>query len=63
MSTELTVNTSNIDAQITQLANDVLNEQDIDKTKDLVQLFNWNISKKNVSRVLKLNNLFDDISD
>ncbi len=57
------VDTSGLDIETTQLANQILQEKDPDKTKDLVALFNYNISKKNVSRLLKLNNLYDSVSD
>lgn len=61
-------NTKELDLQpisdnIKNLAQQVLEESDLDKTKDLVALFNWNMSKKNVARLLKLNNLFDAVSD
>lgn len=52
-----------LDEKIQTLANEVINEQDTDKTKDLISLFNWNISKKNVSRVLKLNQLYDNVTE
>ena len=42
---------------------DILEEQDPNKTKDLVDLFNWYMSKKNVLRIQKLNNLYDSITD
>lgn len=54
---------SPLDANIDNLVKDVINETDIAKTKDLVALFNWNISKKNVVRVQKLNDLFDNVTD
>ena len=57
------VDCSTIDREVTELANQVLQETDVDKTKDLIALFNWNLSKKNVSRLLKLNNLYDAVSD
>lgn len=57
------VDTSSIDSEITNLANQVLTEQDPDKAKQLIALFNWNISKKNTSRILKLNSLYDDVTD
>ena len=57
------VDTSSLDANIQELANQVMNEPSVDKTKDLVSLFNWNISKKNVSRILKLHSLYDKVSD
>lgn len=65
MSGELTpkVSTTEIDTQLSDIANKVMIETDANKTKDLVDLFNWNISKKNVARVLKLNELFDDVTD
>lgn len=57
------VDTSSIDSEITGLANQVLEEKDPDKAKQLIALFNWNISKKNTSRILKLNDLYDDVTD
>ena len=57
------VDTTAIDADIADIANQVLSESSVDKTKDLVSLFNWQMSKKNVSRLLKLNNLYDKVSD
>ena len=56
------VDTSSVDNTIVDIANQVMNESSPDKTKDLVALFNWNISKKNVSRILKLNELYDKVS-
>ena len=52
-----------IDNTIKSLVNNIMEEQDPNKTKDLVELFNWNISKKNVARIEKLNNLYDSITD
>ena len=52
-----------LDANLTEIVNDVIKEPDINKTKDLVALFNWNISKKNVVRVHNLNKLFDNVTD
>lgn len=52
-----------LDDNINNLVNDVISETDINKTKDLISLFNWNISKKNVVRIQKLNNLFDNVTD
>lgn len=51
------------DTKIDSLMNDILEEQDPSKTKDLVDLFNWHMSKKNVVRIQKLNNLYDSITD
>ena len=57
------VQVSPIDSKINELVEDIMYEQDPNKTKDLVELFNWNISKKNVARIQKLNNLYDSITD
>lgn len=59
---ELIVN-SPLDQKLNNLVNDIMDEQDPNKTKDLVELFNWNISKKNIVRIRKLNNLYDSITD
>jgi hypothetical protein len=59
----LVVDSSKLDAQIVDTANKILNEDNLEATKDLVSLFNWNMSRKNVSRILKLNGLLDDVSD
>lgn len=57
------VDTSSIDSRITGLAKQILDEPDPDKAKQAVALFNWNISKKNTTRILKLNDLYDDVTD
>lgn len=54
---------TSLDEKIQSLADQVIEEQDADKTKDLISLFNWNISKKNVSRVLALNKLYDSVTE
>ena len=58
-----TIDTTNIDEKVTSLVNEVLEEPDVSKTKDLISLFNWNMSKKNMLRILKLNTLYDDVTD
>lgn len=57
------VASAELDEQLTDIANKVIVENDVTKAKELVDLFNWNMSKKNVARVLKLNELFDDVTD
>lgn len=59
---ETAVDTTELDNNVTELVTQVLAESDIDKTKDLISLFNWNMTKKNVVRVQKLNSLFDDVT-
>lgn len=58
-----TMDVTPLEQNIKDIAQQVIYEEDLDKTKDLVALFNWNMSKKNVARLLKLNNLFDAVSD
>lgn len=57
------VDTASIDSEINSLANQVMQEPNPDKAKQLIDLFNWNIAKKNTSRILKLNGLYDDVTD
>lgn len=42
---------------------DLVKETDSEKVKDLTNLFNLNMIKKNTLRVLKLNELLDKVSD
>ena len=46
-----------------QIITDVLSNQSNDNIKDITSLFNLNIAKKNIIRVLKLNGLLDKLSD
>lgn len=50
-------------SDIQKLADCIQDEQNIAKTQDLISLFNWNLSKKNVARLVKLNNLYDAVTD
>ena len=52
-----------LDNKTNELANEIINEESIERTQDLVKLFNLNQAKKNVLRVLKLNSLLDHVSD
>lgn len=61
--TKALVDTSSIDTEITELASQVLEESDPEKAKQLIALFNWNISKKNTARILKMNDLYDEVTD
>lgn len=64
MSEELaTVSTTDLDKKTSQIAQEIINEDDVDKIKDLTHLFNLNQAKKNVLRVMKLNGLLDTVSD
>lgn len=57
------VNLIPLDESNTKLAQEIINEQDLDKVKDLTHMFNLNQAKKNVLRVIKLNSLLDKVSD
>lgn len=57
------INTIPLDSSTSKLAQNIIDEQDIGKVKDLTHLFNLNQAKKNVLRVLKLNQLLDKVSD
>ena len=57
------LDTRPIDEQTTQLAQQIMEETDVDKVKDLTQLFNLNAQKRNVARVLKMTNLLDQVTD
>lgn len=61
--TKSVVDNTDLDTKIAELANQVVAESDPAKSKQLVELFNWYISKKNTARVVKLNELYDDVTD
>ncbi len=63
MGEELVVSTQDLDLKTSQLAQTIINEDDVDTIKDLTHLFNLNQAKKNVIRVMKLNGLLDTVSD
>ena len=63
MSEELMISTQNLDLKTTQIAQSIINEDDVDTVKELTHLFNLNQAKKNVLRVMKLNGLLDTVSD
>lgn len=63
MSEELAISTKSLDEKTTQIAQNIINEEDVDTIKDLTHLFNLNQAKKNVLRVMKLNGLLDTVSD
>lgn len=57
------INTIPINNQTADLVQKILDEDDVDKVKDLTALFNLNQAKKNAVRVMKLNALLDTVSD
>lgn len=57
------LDTRPLDAKSTQLAQQIMEETDIDKVKDLTNLFNLDMQKRNVARVLKMTDLLDQVTD
>lgn len=57
------INTSELNKDISELAQQLIDEKDVDASKNIVQLFNFNLSKRNALRILKLNGLYDSITD
>ena len=52
-----------LDTQTREIAQKILDEQDVDKVKDLTTIFNLNAQKRNVMRVIKMNDLLDKVTD
>ena len=57
------VDISKVQDKSIELAQEIIDETDFDKSKNLINLFNATQSKKNVLRILKLSELLDTISD
>lgn len=57
------IDTLPIDTNTLEVAQQIINETDLDRVKDLTHLFNLNQSKKNVLRIMRLNGLLDKVSD
>lgn len=60
---ELTTSSANLEKDTQALVNDILNEKDPKKVKDLTYLFNIAQTKKSVLRAINLNNLLDKVND
>lgn len=54
---------TNIDTKSEDLAKQILDTEDIKQVQDLTNLFNLNSQKRNVVRILKMNNLLDKVTD
>ena len=52
-----------LDTETRKIAQQILDEHDVDKVKDLTNLFNLNAQKRNVMRVMKMNQLLDNVTD
>lgn len=60
---ELTTSSASLEKDTQALVNDILNEKDPKKVKDLTYLFNIAQTKKSVLRAVNLNNLLDKVND
>lgn len=60
---KLTTSSANLEKDTQALVNDILNEKDPKKVKDLTYLFNIAQTKKSVLRAINLNNLLDKVND
>lgn len=52
-----------IDKGTEELVTQIVDENDLDKLRNITQLFNVNQAKKNALRIIKLNSLLDSVSD
>lgn len=57
------LNTEPLDSRTQKIAQEILDTEDIDKVKDLTNLFNLNTKKRNVMRILKMTQLLDNVTD
>ena len=60
MNNDLIVKNNN---DIEKLVDQLIQEEDPDKTKEMINLFNINMAKKNTLRVIKVNELLDKVND
>ena len=61
--TTVQVSTELLDKRTAEIAQQLIDEQDVDKVKDLTALFNMNAQKKSAVRVMKMNELLDRVTD
>ena len=54
---------SPLDERTREIAQSILDEQDVERVKDLTSLFNLNAQKRSVMRVIKMNELLDKVTD
>lgn len=57
------LNVQPLDNRTQQIAQQILDTDDVDKVRDLTALFNLNSQKRNVLRVMKMNKLLDNVTD
>ena len=59
----LPIDTNGVDKEVIDITQKIMDEQDVNKVKDMTAVFNLLQQKKNLLRVLKLNGLLDTVSD
>lgn len=57
------LNSQSLDSKNNEIAQKILDAETVEETQDLTALFNLNSQKRNVLRVLKMNNLLDKVTD
>ena len=57
------LNSQPLDNKNNEIAQKILDAETVEETKDLTALFNLNSQKRNVLRVLKMNNLLDKVTE
>lgn len=63
MKEELQASVVPLDMKTQLIAQQILEEDDLDKIKDLTTLFNVSNQKRNVMRIMKMNELLDTVTD
>ena len=57
------LNVTPLDRKTQDIAQEILDTDDVDKVKSLTALFNLHAQKRNVIRVMKMNQLLDNVTD
>ena len=63
MSEQNKLSTQSLDNKNEDIAQQIIDANTVEETRDLTALFNLNAQKRNVLRVLKMNNLLDKVTD
>lgn len=56
-------NANELDTELTDITEKLITEKSVSGTQDLIDLFNWTLSKKNALRLTKLAGLYDIVLD
>ena len=63
MSEQNKLSTQSLDNKNEDIAQQIIDANTVEETRDLTALFNLNAQKRNVLRILKMNNLLDKVTD